>query len=185
MAKSNKQGNDSDAKSEVEQSNAEVSQVETPVVEQVSTESEPSTAAADEIATLKAELAAKDAELEAAKIEAETATQLLEETARDRDDAVKEVESLREAASRSQDAALRETGMVLPGDPRVFSVNIPNGLVGRRYVVATSEAEAVEKYKGVTGTTTCAAVPEVSVMPWSIDQLPEGVELFGENDGPK
>lgn len=61
-----------------------------------------------------------------------------------------------EAAERrikklSQDDTLRETGMVLPGDGRVYQVEIPGCLVGRQHVLASSEAEAEDKYRRPCG----------------------------------
>jgi hypothetical protein len=80
----------------------------------------------------------------------------------------------------AQDAALESVGIVLPETPRVYQVEIPNCLLGRKFVQATSESEAVAKYKAPCGITSHALPPIVSVMPFGPTELPPGVELFGE-----
>jgi hypothetical protein len=78
-----------------------------------------------------------------------------------------------------QDAALESVGIVLPESPRVYQVEIPNCLIGRRYVLASSEAEALEAYKRPSGIRTHEQAAIISVTPFDPQSLPEGVELFG------
>lgn len=79
-----------------------------------------------------------------------------------------------------QDDALRSTGMRLPEDTRVYQVEIENCLLGRKFVLAHSEAEAIEKYKKPCGITSHAGAATASVTELDPANLPEGVELFGE-----
>lgn len=90
------------------------------------------------------------------------------------------VEAVQPTGLAAQDAILREAGIVLPGDQRVWLVEIRGSLLGRRHVLAATEGEACEKYKrpcGITSHTT-----PVTAMVTELDpaNLPEGVELFGE-----
>lgn len=90
-----------------------------------------------------------------------------------------------EAAERrikklSQDDTLRETGMVLPGDGRVYQVEIPGCLVGRQHVLASSEDEAEDKYRRPCGMWRNSEPIQVSVTDFDPNDLPEGVTLYGE-----
>src|SRR5688572_15112552 len=57
----------------------------------------------------------------------------------------------RRIARLSQDDELREGGIVLPGDRRVWQVEIPGCLVGRQFVLAATAEEAEAKYKAPCG----------------------------------
>ena len=63
---------------------------------------------------------------------------------------------------------------------KVWQVEIPNCLLGKQFVLASSEAEALEKYTTPSGITSYALPPIIAVTPLDPNDLPEGVELFGE-----
>lgn len=87
------------------------------------------------------------------------------------------------AASESQvdqDAALRDAGIKLPEDPRVYRVEIGRCLLGEKFVLAHSEQEALTKYKAVCGITAHREPAQVRVTNLDPEKLPKGVELFGD-----
>lgn len=79
-----------------------------------------------------------------------------------------------------QDAALESVGIKLPESPRVYCVEIPRCLLGEKFILATSETEALAKYKTSCGITKHREPAKVRVTDLDPQQLPEGVELFGE-----
>ena len=64
--------------------------------------------------------------------------------------------------------------------PIVYQVEIPDCLLGRKFVLASSEAEAAEKYKRPCGITQHAQPLRASATDLDPANLPEGVELYGE-----
>lgn len=80
-----------------------------------------------------------------------------------------------------QDEALRSTRMRLPEDPRVYQVEIDNCLLGRRFVLANSETEAIEKYKRPSGIGSHAGAASAAVTEFDPANLPDGIELWGES----
>lgn len=62
---------------------------------------------------------------------------------------------------------------------KVWEVDIPGCLIGKRFVAARNEAEAGEKYKAPAGITTHTTPLTVTPCEFTAGNLPEGVELFG------
>ncbi len=94
-------------------------------------------------------------------------------------------ESLLKTASELHEKAVAESAGVKPaavssGEPAVYRVEIPGCLVGPQFVVATSEAEAVEKYKAPAGITRHREQAVVGCTDLDPTKLPEGVTLYGE-----
>jgi hypothetical protein len=83
-------------------------------------------------------------------------------------------------AAQSQPSASEAAAPPEPGEPAVYQVEIPNCLVGRQFVLATCDHEALDKYKAACGITAHSQPAKVSSTPLDPNNLPEGVKLFGE-----
>lgn len=81
-----------------------------------------------------------------------------------------------QAAAVAQAAGLTA---VPAGEPRVWEVDIPGGLIGPRYVLAATQSEAIENYKRPCGVTQHAQPAVASLTEFDPEALPEGVTLWG------